>query len=67
MSRDNLIRKMPGKHSKRTMGLTLRDPADIERETAREEAKRNEDRREAGREAGPTDLRPSELGEGEES
>ena len=63
MSRDDLIRKAPGKHSKRTLGRTLRDQPDIERETAREQSKRNEDRREAGHEAGPTDLRPSELGD----
>jgi hypothetical protein len=64
MSRDANIRKSPGKATKRTMGYPLRDPADIERETARDESERNEERKEHGRSAGPTDLRPGELDEG---
>lgn len=64
MSRDAINRKTPGKTSKRAMGYPLRDPADIERETAREESERNEERQEHGREAGPTNLRPGELEEG---
>jgi hypothetical protein len=36
--------KSPGKHSKRTQGYPLREPADIEREAGREQDRREEQR-----------------------